>query len=186
MVLSALVPASWRPQINSWCSCNCFPAWMRLPLEVDRWEAAIIVVVSVLTIVQNLVYGVGVGLVMAAVKFAYLASLETDVTSTPADGKGAPKRYKLHGKLFFGSSLRFHNFFDVDNDPEHVVLVLPEKPTEYSAVDALNRVSGLYAAQNKTLTIEVIKSTPSSSPSPIDIVEVEKAANGHDVVQSSA
>ena len=52
---------------------------------------------------------------------------------------GTPKRYMVTGKLFFGSSLRFHNFFDVDNDPEHVTLEMSEAPTEYSAVEAINR-----------------------------------------------
>ena len=37
---------------------------------------------------------------------------------------------------------------------------LPERPTEYSAIDALARVSALYAAANKKLTIEVQVADP--------------------------
>ena len=79
----------------------------------------------------------------------------SDVKVRPAR-KAGQKVYALEGKLFFGSALRFHNFFDVDNDPSDVVLELTERPIEYSAVDALSRVSALYAAQQKTLTIEIL------------------------------
>ena len=127
---------------------------MRLPLEVDRYEALIIVVVSALTIAFSLVIGAGVGLVLACVRFAYAASVATNVVALPTK-PGEPKRYSVEGKLFFGSALRFHTFFDVDNDPSDVVLVLSERPTEYSAVDALSRVTALYAAQKKTIKIEV-------------------------------
>jgi len=155
MIVSACLPASWRKPINSYCACNCFPQWLQLPVEVDRWEALIIVVVSVLTIIFNLVIGVGVGLFLACFRFTYCQSLATNVRVKAAGLPNAPKRYAVEGKLFFGSAMRFHTFFDVDNDPQEVVLELPEKPTEYSAVDALSRVTALYRAQSKTLTIEI-------------------------------
>jgi len=181
MVISALVPASWREPINK-SICCCLPKWMQLPLEVDRWEALIIVVVSGLTIGFNLVVGVGVGVVLATVRFAYASSLTTDVSVAPAK-PGEPKKYVLAGKLFFGSSMRFHTFFDVDNDPETVVLQMDEKPFEYSAVDALARVRGLYAAQKKTFEVEYVKvpstrtepPTPASPSQKVPAVAVEMA-----------
>ena len=67
------------------------------------------------------------------------------------------KRYVLaQGKLFFGSAMRFHRHFDVDNDPADVTLELPTQPKEYSAADAIGRLSGLYAAAGKTLTIVIL------------------------------
>ena len=60
------------------------------------------------------------------------------------------------GKLFFGSAMRFHRRFDVDNDPADVILEMPTKPKDYSAADALGRLSGLYAAAGKTLTVECV------------------------------
>ena len=76
-MLSALVPASWRPAINR--CLKPLPAWMHFPLEVDRFEAFIILVVTVLTIQFNLVVAVGTGLVLAAVRFAWASSTETRV-----------------------------------------------------------------------------------------------------------
>ena len=57
-------------------------------------------------------------------------SLATNVIVKAAGAADAPKRYAVQGKLFFGSAMRFHTFFDVDNDPSEVVLELAEKPTE--------------------------------------------------------
>ena len=166
MIISACLPAAARKPINGFCQCNCFPKWLQLPEEVDRWEALIIVVVSILTIMFNLVVGVGVGLVLACFRFTYCQSLATNVLVKSAGAADAPKRYAVQGKLFFGSAMRFHTFFDVDNDPSEVVLELPEKPTEYSAVDALSRVTALYRAQQKTLTIEIVAADGGESAMP--------------------
>jgi len=165
MVISALLPAACRPAINNFLSCNCYPSWMRLPVDVDRWEALVIVVVSSLTIWQNLVYGVGVGLVLVCVRFAWEASQETSVTTlTTSD---TSKTYVLQGKLFFGSALRFQQFFDVENDPPSVTLLMRIKPTDYSAQEALQRVTNLYVAAGKAFTakVEAADGTSSSSSS---------------------
>jgi SulP family sulfate permease len=151
LIISALMPHDWRPKVNDKLQCKCYPQWMRLPLEVDRWEAMIIVVVSVLTVAYNLVVGVGVGLVLSVLRFTWAASQEVNVTriQDPTGGK----RYILKGKLFFGSSMRFHTNFDIDNDPSNVTLQLSADPLDYSGVEALKRLNGLYAAQDKTLKI---------------------------------
>lgn len=122
MVVGAFMPASCRPHVNRFLECRCYPKWLRLPEEIDCWEAShagrtqphkrhgrsderyderwmtgaccvcvgevswrpvvnrqalILVVVSILTIWLNLAYAVGVGLVLAAVRFAYSSSLDT-------------------------------------------------------------------------------------------------------------
>jgi len=166
MVIAMFLPASWRAKVNGFCACKAFPAWLRLPDEVDRWEAFIILAVTVLTIAYNLVIAVGAGLFLACARFAYTASLETDVRVRQGASKSAPKRYQLVGKLFFGSTLRFHTFFDVDNDPSEVVLELQSPPSEYSAIDALRRVQAMYAAQEKTLSIEILEPADGTQRAP--------------------
>lgn len=156
MIVSALLPQSWRRPINEkMCGCKKFPAWLRLPEEVDRWEAIIIVVVSVLTIQFNLVIGVGVGLVLSTLRFAYASSLETNLRVKKTSTSGS-KRYALQGKLFFGSAMRFHTLFDIDSDPDEVVLEMSENATEYSAKEALKRVASLYQESGKKFKVEII------------------------------
>ena len=194
MIVAAAVPASWRPAINKKLACKCYPVWLRLPEgDVDRWESLIIVAVSALTVLYNLVIGVGVGLFLAALGFSWqssqvrvhgmlagactpcvcarvgggsssrrVLSLRARVARQEVDVRvleATPgrKRYVLaQGKLFFGSAMRFHRHFDVDNDPADVTLELPTQPKEYSAADAIGRLSGLYAAAGKTLTIVIL------------------------------
>jgi len=156
MVLAACVPHSWRPAINAkLCACCC--GWMHLPLEVDRWEAFILVVVAVMTFYLNLAYAVGAGLILAALRFAWMSSQETDVKVI--DATPSSKTYLLEGRLFFGSSMRFHNHFSVDEDPDVVTLQMREPAIDYSAADALNRIHVLYANAGKTLNIEVLPRT---------------------------
>ena len=170
MVISALLPESWRPKINRYLACNCYPGWLRLHEQVDRWECIIILVVSILTVAINLVVGVGVGLFLAAVRFSWTSSAEASVQVV--DSAAASKRYRLDGKLFFGTSMRFHTLFDVENDPAAVTLELAQPPADYSAHDAIDRISALYAAQKKTLTIEV-----AGKPVRTNEVRLEKPAD---------
>jgi SulP family sulfate permease len=153
MVFAASMPSQWRPKINKVLSCRCYPEWMRLPLEVDRWEAMIIVVVSSLTVLHNLVVGVGVGLVLSTLRFSWAVSQEAQVRVAEVDAE--KKVYDLEGKLFFGNAMRFHTYFDVENDPEAVTLQVRCPPHDYSGKEALGRLSALYAAAGKQLTISV-------------------------------
>jgi MFS superfamily sulfate permease-like transporter len=160
MIVSGCFPCAWRPTVNKYLECKCYPAWMRLPLEVDRWEAMIIVAVSCLTVAYNLVIGVGVGLILSSLRFSWSASQEVMVTVAEAGAE--TKRYALTGKLFFGSAMRFHTFFDIESDPASVTLELPSQPLDYSGKDAIRRLTALYAAVGKQLTID--EGTPTSMP----------------------
>jgi SulP family sulfate permease len=151
MVISALLPSSRRAGVNQVLDKGCLPKWMLLPLEVDRWEAMIIVVVSGLTVQYNLVMGVGAGLVLSALRFSWGASQEVNLTIVAASAD--KKSYALEGKLFFASAMRFHTLFDIENDPQAVTLQLACPPKDYSGKEALGRLTALYAAAGKELKI---------------------------------
>ena len=52
------------------------------------------------------------------------------------------KHYELYGPLFFGSTTVFAEKFDVEGDPEDVVLDFREsRVVEMSAIEALNRLT---------------------------------------------
>ena len=62
-------------------------------------QAFIILAVTVLTIAYNLVIAVGAGLFLACARFAYTASLETDVRVRQGASKSAPKRYQVRWRV---------------------------------------------------------------------------------------
>merc|ERR1719313_1437190 len=93
MMIAFFVPQKMRKPIND-AACKCLPKWMQLPEEVDRWETLIILAVTLITIFVNLVIAVGVGVVLACVRFSWVESTECEVVpSTRADGdEGVPRQ----------------------------------------------------------------------------------------------
>ena len=60
------------------------------------------------------------------------------------------KHYELYGPLFFGSTTVFAEKFDIEGDPEHVVLDFAEsRVVDMSAIEALNRLTSRYAEAGK-------------------------------------
>jgi len=138
MVLAAPLPESWRKPLH-------------LPTKVDRFDMLIVATVTTVVIVFNLVYAVGIGLVLAALRYAWETSQEINIEES---SEGTTKVYKVNGaKLFFGTSMRFHTNFDYFGDPDNIMLVLDSAPADYSAVTALAKVEGLYKKEGKTVTI---------------------------------
>mmetsp|Transcript_112972 Transcript_112972/g.319997 ORF Transcript_112972/g.319997 Transcript_112972/m.319997 type:complete len:229 (+) Transcript_112972:1-687(+) len=143
LVISSAVPAAWRKPLM-------------LPEKVDRWDMWITAVVSVVVVTVNLVYAIGIGLVMATLRYAWESSQELVVFAQMREGV---KVYTVNGKLFFGTSMRFHTVFDYENDPEQVELHLDSAPADYSASASLGKVVTLYKQHKKD--VKVVFGTPS-------------------------
>ena len=183
MVLAFFVPQKFRKTINAGL-CGCLPKWMHLPEEVDRWEVIIILAVTLITIFVNLVIAVGVGVVLACVRFSWVESTECEVeSSTRSDGT---KVYRVKGKLFFATALRFHTHFTPEADPAKVELLFENPLMDYSAADALARVKGLYEAQAKELDVKELDNPADGAPeakpapAPIEMVVQARVKNGGD------
>jgi len=138
MVLAAALPESMRKPLH-------------LPEKVDRFDMFIVAAVTTIVIVVNLVYAVGVGLVLAALRYAWESSQDFDVQSVQEDGV---KKYTVRGKLFFGTSMRFHTKFDYKDDPNIVEIVLESAPADYSANNTVKKVIGLYEKEEKQVTFK--------------------------------
>jgi SulP family sulfate permease len=162
-VLASLLPTRAREPFN-----RALPARLKclsMPVDCDRWEGWIIIVVSALTYFTTLVYGVGAGLVMAALRFSWTSSEQIKITADPEASSAEHKVYTVKGqRLFFAASMRFHTFFDYEADPKSVELVLEFPPADYSATEALNRVAGKYQAKGKDFKWRVEGETVQLSP----------------------
>jgi len=106
-----------------------------LPVKVDRWDALVAVTVTTVTVTNNLVYAVGVGVVLAAIRFAWDASHRLHVTSELRTDRGGNKVkvYAARGHLFFANAMRFQKWFDPDGDPQNVQLLLEDEELDLSA-----------------------------------------------------
>ena len=62
------------------------------------------------------------------------------------------KHYKIYGPLFFGSTTLFLTKFDVENDPNEVIIDFEEsRIMDQSAIEAINKVAENYQQMGKTI-----------------------------------
>lgn len=125
-------------------------ASLRMFGKVPMADAFVIVLVSAVTVAFDLAIAVIVGVIVSALVFAWEhAKRIYAVTST--DDKGY-KIYELRGPIFFGSVSNFKELFDIDNDPEHVVVEFQRsRVADHSAIEAIDGLAEKYRAQGKTL-----------------------------------
>lgn len=125
-----------------WASLKTF---RRMPTS----DVFIMVLVTLVTaVLHNLALAVLIGVVVAALVFAWDNAVRIRARKR-VDEQGW-KHYELYGPLFFGSTTVFAEKFDVEGDPEHVVLDFQEsRVVDMSAIEALNRLTARYAKAGK-------------------------------------
>ncbi len=122
----------------------------RIISSIPKMDAFIIVLVSAITVLQDLAIAVFVGIVVSALAFAWEhgkkihAHISTDVHGT--------KVYHLESALFFGSAQSFKDLFDPRNDPQDVVVDFKNaRVYDHSGIEAINNITERYADQGKFL-----------------------------------
>jgi len=143
--LAALVGVMFMVVIGTfeWSSIRVIPS-------IPKSDAIVIVLVSVVTVLADLATAVIIGCIFSALVFAWqqgkkiMATVEMDNDNI--------KVYKLDGALFFGSSTSFGNLFDINSDPDEVVIdFIHSRVYDHSGIEAINSITEKYAAVNKKL-----------------------------------
>jgi SulP family sulfate permease len=98
-----------------------------------------------------------VGVIVSALVFAWKHAQHILVdTSVDADGQ---KIYDLRGPIFFGSVSNFKELFDVDGDPDDVVIEFKRsRISDHSGIEAIQGLAEKYAAQGKRLHLRHLSS----------------------------
>lgn len=112
-----------------------------------------ILVAAVTVIFHNLALAVLLGVVVSALVFAWDNAKRIRARKhVDADGV---KHYEIYGPLFFGSTTAFLEKFDVESDPDNVVIDFREsRVADMSAIDALNKVTERYARVGKRVQLK--------------------------------
>ncbi len=96
--------------------------------------------VAVVVATHNLAYGVGVGVLLSGIFFAWKISQIFEVASTISDD-GRVRTYRVHGQVFFASADAFVDAFDFQEALDRVAIdVTHAHFWDISAVAALDRV----------------------------------------------
>ncbi|MXV37485.1 STAS domain-containing protein [Flavobacteriaceae bacterium Ap0902] len=110
----------------------------------------ILVVMAVTVFLHNLALAVLIGVIISALVFAWENAKRIRARKY-IDDKGI-KHYEIYGPLFFGSTALFNTKFDVQNDPDEVIIDFSEsRISDMSAIDAVSKLTSRYAKAGKVV-----------------------------------
>ena len=170
---------------------------LRLINKIPKLDAAVIALVSIVTVQKDLAVAVLAGTITSALGFAYKQSKAFTSTYEFLDKQQTKKKYNLRGPLFFGSTkaldTKIFTPSVVNNDPNEIILDFTEaRIMDHSAVDAIHALSDKYTEQGKTVTLQglcvdstklLTKYCQGRQSPPFQMVDTE--TNGKNVVSGS-
>ncbi|MAM26072.1 MAG: sodium-independent anion transporter [Rhodobacteraceae bacterium] len=129
-------------------------AWNSLTilLKVPPMDAFVILLVTVVTVMEDLAVAVVVGVIVSALAYAWNTARRIHArTEITAEGT---KVYRIQGPLFFGSSDGFAELFDVQNDPAEVIVDFADsRVVDQSALQAIEAMAAKYEEAGKRLQL---------------------------------
>jgi len=119
--------------------------------KIPKSDAFILISVSAITVItDNLAIAVLIGVIIAALVFAWNHAKHITVNIT-RDNEDS-KVYELHGPLFFGSVHNFQDLFDPKNDPDDVVVeFMHSRVSDHSGIEAIDTLAERYLSADKRL-----------------------------------
>ncbi len=118
--------------------------------KVPKWDVAVMLLVTVLTVMYDLAIAVLCGVVISALIFAWQNALRIRARKI-VDEHGI-KHYQIYGPLFFASTTLFLTKFDVKNDPQEVIIDFEEsRIMDQSAIETINKIAEIYQRSGKTI-----------------------------------
>jgi SulP family sulfate permease len=122
--------------------------------KFPKSDTFVMVLVTLITaVLHNLAVAVLVGVVVAALVFAWDNAKR--IRARKRIDEDGVKHYEIYGPLFFGSVSVFNDKFDVLNDPKEVVIDFAEsRVVDMSAIEALNKITERYHKVGKTVHLK--------------------------------
>jgi len=118
--------------------------------KVPKWDVAVILVVTVLTVMYDLAIAVLCGVIISALIFSWENALRIRARKI-VDERGI-KHYQIYGPLFFCSTTLFLSKFDIKNDPQEVIIDFKEsRIMDQSAIDVINKIAESYQRLGKNV-----------------------------------
>lgn len=126
---------------------------LRIINKFPKSDIFVGILVAIITVIlHNLALAVLVGVVIAALVFAWDNAKRIRARKY-TDDQGV-KHYEIYGPLFFGSTTAFLEKFEVNEDPEQIVIDFMEsRVVDMSAIDALNKITDRYAKLHKKVQL---------------------------------
>lgn len=129
-------------------------ASLRTFTKMPKSDVFVMILVTLVTaVLHNLALAVLIGVIIAALVFAWENSKRIRARKY-LDDHGV-KHYEIYGPLFFGSTAIFAEKFDVVNDPDEVIIDFEEsRVVDMSAIEALNKITERYHKVGKKVHLK--------------------------------
>lgn len=130
-----------------WTSLKSFG---KMPLH----DVIVMLLVSLITVfLHNLALAVLAGVILSALAFSWENAKR--IRARKHIDENGIKHYEIYGPLFFGSVTAFNDKFDIQNDPENVIIDFYEsRVADMSGIEALNKITHRYKAAGKTVHLK--------------------------------
>ncbi|WMI69619.1 SulP family inorganic anion transporter [Mangrovimonas sp. YM274] len=130
-------------------------AWssFRIIRKIPVADAAVLIIVSAVTVIFDLAIAVFIGVILSALVFAWKNA--TMIRARKRMQPDGTKTYEIWGPLFFGSIQNFNEKFDVKNDPDNVEIDFVEsRVSDHSALEAITNLVNKYEAEGKSIKLK--------------------------------
>ena len=124
--------------------------WNKMP----KSDVFLMVLVTLVTaFLHNLALAVLVGVILAALFFAWDNAKR--IRARKYIDENGIKHYEMFGPLFFASTAAFAEKFDIANDPDEVIIDFAEsRVVDMSAIEALNKITDRYQKAGKKIHLK--------------------------------
>jgi SulP family sulfate permease len=119
-------------------------ASLKIVNKMPKSDVFLVVIVALITVVlHNLALAVLIGVIISALVFAWESAKR--IRAKKFVDEFGVKHYEIYGPLFFASTAVFLEKFDVNNDPNEVIIDFKEsRVADMSAIEALNVITNRY------------------------------------------
>ncbi|GAB6099021.1 SulP family inorganic anion transporter [Halanaerocella petrolearia] len=125
---------------------------LRYGNKIPKEDIIVVIAVTLVTVFVNLATAVIIGVVLSAVMFAWKKGKAIHVNVE--ENEEGSKIYEIDGPLFFASVLEFKDLFDINKDPDDIIIDFKDsKVMDHSAIEAIDSITEKYSAVGKKIIL---------------------------------
>lgn len=131
-------------------------AWQSIGIlrRVPTSDALVILLVTGVTVAEDLATAVIVGVIFSALVYSWNAASRIHALARPSKTEEGALVYEIEGPLFFGSATKFVDLFNPETDPDLVILdFMDSRIVDHSGLQAIEVVAENYKAAGKRLQL---------------------------------
>ncbi len=131
-------------------------AWnsINILLRVPKSDALVIILVTAVTVMEDLAVAVIVGVIISALVYAWTSASKVQAITRSSRTEEGAKVYEIEGPLFFGSATTFSELFLPLTDPNTVIIDFQKsRVLDQSALQAIEDIADKYLQAGKTVKL---------------------------------